>query len=520
MDFCRRGFLTGSFASFMAGAMRVPLFAASDDKFLKKKPKIVFGVVSDTHLRTHYDGVNFYRHYETVMGDDALKAVFKYFKSENADAVVNCGDLTDRGMIRSMELYKEAWDSVFGKGALRPQHLYATGNHDVEEGFFDWAKGVARSEDPKVYQKLCLGANLVPTMNRVWGGQYDDVWHKVINGVHFFGFGWGNSPDDWTPVYHGRIYKDSPMEGESCSQFVHKGLWMTELVRREREAGRLNPAKPFFLAYHCDIDRYDRRQAIIHTHLTKALGLEPGEYCNGLGLFGHGHRSLVDWHFFWNNKASLPSIQCSTLAYWKGAGGGGDKPRFAQGFGDETAEGADNTKNHALLVKVYDDAVVLRRLWVAVKPKIVVANHGQDLVLPLRGFLPANHPAKDDYLRTVDERPEFRRGAKIEVSMIGEKLVVKIPKADGREKARVLGFHLVVIGDEAKLRKSFYANGYAVGDGYEPNQGITEISIPKADLPDGKKLTIAVRPLSWLGTKGSAIAATYSIPTGTVRKFV
>ena len=70
------------------------------------RPRLVFGVMSDTHLRTHYDGVSFYSHYDTAMDDQAVVALLEYFKRQGADAVVHCGDLTDRGMTRTMELYK------------------------------------------------------------------------------------------------------------------------------------------------------------------------------------------------------------------------------------------------------------------------------------------------------------------------------------------------------------------------------------------------------------------------------
>ena len=122
-------------------------------------------------------------------------------------------------------------------------------------------------------------------------------------------------------------------------------------------AGRLDPQKPFFTIYHCNISRYDRRGAKIHNHLRSALGLAPDEYCNGFGFFGHGHRSNADWHFFWDRDAAFPAIECASLAYWKERGGEGDKPLFAQGFGDGTAEGGGQKMIHALLIKVYDDMI-------------------------------------------------------------------------------------------------------------------------------------------------------------------
>ena len=64
-------------------------------------------------------------------------------------------------------------------------------------------------------------------------------------------------------------------------------------------------------------------------------------------------------------------------------------------------------------------------------------------------------------------------------------------------------------GDEGtpKLRKAVYAAGCNLGIGHEPNGGVTTLEIPASELPSGKTLTVAVRPLSSLGTSGRAIAA-------------
>ena len=59
---------------------------------------------------------------------------------------------------------------------------------------------------------------------------------------------------------------------------------------------------------------------------------------------------------------------------------------------------------------------------------------------------------------------------------------------------------------DKKLQKAVYAAGCNMGIGHEPNGGVTTLEIPKSELPSGKTLTIAVRPLTSLGTFGKAIA--------------
>ena len=72
-------------------------------------------------------------------------------------------------------------------------------------------------------------------------------------------------------------------------------------------------------------------------------------------------------------------------------------------------------------------------------------------------------------------------------------------------------YEVVVIGDEGgrKLNKAVYATGCNLGVGNEPNGGMTTLDIPKSELPPGKTLTFAVRPLTSLGTSGKAIATTF-----------
>ena len=68
-----------------------------------------------------------------------------------------------------------------------------------------------------------------------------------------------------------------------------------------------------------------------------------------------------------------------------------------------------------------------------------------------------------------------------------------------------------MVGDEGapKLHKAVYAAGCNMGIGHEPNKGVTTLDIPKSELPPGKTLTVAVRPLSSLGTFGKAVAAEF-----------
>jgi hypothetical protein len=167
------------------------------------------------------------------------------------------------------------------------------------------------------------------------------------------------------------------------------------------------------------------------------------------------------------------------------------------------------------------------------------------------------HPFSKDELKKVIGEPQFRKGAKLEVAGIGnnndniknnfvkgaranppaqsdkaeavasaEKEVVvsscsgcfqsiriKIPLADGNPDSRVYAYEVVVIGEAGsqKLFKAVYAAGVNTGIGHETNGGVTTLEIAKGELPPGKTLTVAVRPLTSLGTSGRAITTEFRI---------
>ena len=58
---------------------------------------------------------------------------------------------------------------------------------------------------------------------------------------------------------------------------------------------------------------------------------------------------------------------------------------------------------------------------------------------------------------------------------------------------------------------SLYGGRVHMGIGHETNGGVTTLEIAKDELPPGKTLTFAVRPLTSLGTSGKAIATEFKV---------
>ena len=109
MDMNRRGFLKGGLAALGFLALNgLPVFAAPQGWKPSKKPNLVFGVLSDTHLMVNrYNGKTLY----PTMSLDYIRNAFKFFKAKNIDAFVHLGDASHRGDIREWEFHK-AWNCI------------------------------------------------------------------------------------------------------------------------------------------------------------------------------------------------------------------------------------------------------------------------------------------------------------------------------------------------------------------------------------------------------------------------
>ena len=469
----RREFLINGVAAF--GSLFVNrVFAAPPGWKHGGTPNLIFGVVSDTHIRTDWTGKKPSWRFPIKYFEAALE----YFKAANVDAVMHCGDFAHRGMMMSMRFHADAWKKVFGEGR-GPVKLFVSGNHDIIGGNYgDFAAKVFKDEEER--KKWVFAYDTAEKWERVWGEKYEEVWHKEVKGYHFFGRQWEIKDEMRT------------------ARFI------------EENAERLSLAgtKPFFYLQHCGAGQ----------GLNKALAKWP----NAVGFFGHAHNSAASWNVIKDREGSI-SIQVPSC-----------EPR---GTGILCADGyitkaklegkeAAGTPRQGYVVRVYDDMLVIERREFGEGGSL-----GADWVMP---FGKTPHPFAKGELKKVIGEPQFREGAKllveccqcenvassntnsqlkngnIGIGNIGStgNIRLRIPLADGNPDSRVYAYEVVVVGDEGapKLQKAVYAAGCNMGIGHEPNGGVTTLEIPKSELPSGKTLTIAVRPLTSLGTFGKAIA--------------
>ncbi len=483
INMTRRNFLGNTFAAL--GFTALPggaLFAAPTGWKHDGSPNLVLGVVSDTHLRTGVKGENLGLHWT----DRYFVAALEYFKGRNVDVVMHCGDMAHRGQTREMEFHAEAWQRVFG-GLGGPVKLFITGNHDADGSTYcDFVAN--RYPDPDERARHVLATDMAGNWERIWGEKYEPVWHKEVKGYHFFGRNW-NVP--------------------------HTAL--ADLINASADRlGLDNGTKPFFFMQH-------RRP---YADLRNAIR----SHVNAVAFFGHNHWSVTNWNMVYRYGDFLTAIQCASC-----------EPRGCVDLEDdkwiskakiEGLQGAGMGR-HGFVVSLYDDMMVIERHDFTDGESSL----GADWVMPFGKRDP--HPFSQEGLKKVIGEPQFRKGAKLEVSLdsncnkiektadnnpvnpvnpvqddsASPRFRVRIPLADGNPDSRVYAYEVVVVGDDAskKLLKAVYAAGSNLGIGHEPDGGVTTLEIAASELPPGKRLTIAARPLTSLGTSGRAIAMEFRI---------
>jgi len=329
----RREFLKESLAAL--GFAVLPggwLFAAPPGWKPQKRPKIVFGVLADTHFRT--DG----QWRLGIKSDRYFVSALEYFRNRNVDAVVHCGDMADRGLVEELQFHADAWFRVFPQNKAPDGHvvekLFVTGNHDI----WGWRKDIDftqfvpnKNEWPEKVMKMDVARH----WERVWGEQYEPVWHKQVKGCDFFGMNW--------------IENDAG-QGESS---------LLRLIDAHASSA------PFFFITH------NRT----HGGFNSAIKRHPGAF----GLWGHLHLSAANWNTVQMLNDVTPSVQCPACpSWWRSDGkwmGGGDN-----GITKVPLEGKlqGGKWEQGLVVRVYDDMLTIERREFGAGGSL-----GADWVMPL-----------------------------------------------------------------------------------------------------------------------------------------
>ena len=479
MKMTRREFVKDSLAALGFLALPGGLFAAPAGWKPERKPDITFGILTDTHLMTSWDGETVYH----TMSLDYIRNAYAHFKKMKVDAVLHLGDAAHRAQMRTLRYHREEFDRVFGTDNP-PSLLVVDGNHEWQ-GDWDFLKNLYK--DPAVFHENVLTEDFPRLFEKGWGVKYERMWHKEVKGFHFFGRGWG--------IDNGEFGAFIKSEAERCN---------------------LKGEKPFFILSH---------------KLTYwACNSQLKDYPNAIGFCGHWHTSLANWQsiYYEKNYKLFPYINCGACRF------DGENYLRQEGL-KEKPDSLRDLDHHfefpsrqGLVVSVYDGlGVVMDRREFGEGGSL-----GPKWVFPIGKF--DTKPYSRETLTQKIGTPEFPPKAKIEVVKMAVEIerekdekpkkgdrprkvpgiVVSIPMADGNPKSRIFAYDVVVMADEdtkKRFFKSVYFSGVNAGMGHEPDGGITKVEIPLSELPAGKKLTIAVRPVSSLGTKGKTIGTTWRV---------
>ena len=479
MSVSRRDVLKGGLAAL--GFSALPggvMFAAPAGWKPPKKPNLILGVLSDTHLQSGWDGVRPHRGFPLKYVTSAMKL----FRDRNIDAFIHLGDAAHRGKNVEAQYHRDIFNKFFPDGRAKDGHkvekLLIVGNHELygnaAGGPGAWAPNIWK--DPVERKKHVLCGDLPKHWEMVWGEKYEEVWHKEVKGYHFFGRHW--DVDE---------------------------MRLANLVNKSAASCGLSGKKPFFILSHS-------RHHFKCNHAMRA-------FPNAIAFFGHWHQSNADWKtiYFDSFGGFFPNIQVGACRM-----DGGNSLDSNESVLKVKVDGNDKNwhanklpSRQGMVVNVYDDMVVFERHEFGVGGKL-----GPDWVLPL-GWGTGNgkrgtekHPFSREELTKVIGVPRFPPKAKIEAAKTDDgNLKVVIPLADGNPDSRVFAYDAAVVGDNLneRLFKSVYFEGCNVPAGREPDGGRTVLSIPVAKLPMGKTLTIAVRPISSLGTRGKAIGVKFKV---------
>ncbi len=357
-----------------------------------------------------------------------------------------------------MQFHAETWQEVFGNSNT-PEKLFVSGNHDIIGGIYNnFAGGIFPNANE--YNAHVFGVDTAKKWEKIWGEKYNPIWHKVVGGYHFIGQHWGAD---------GSQYNESDM--------------VAFLNKHSNDPWMHPNSKPFFIVRH----------VAPGSLLSKAINKHP----NAITLFGHAHGSAANWNMarLHRGNAVIEVPSCEP----RGTGGlAGTLPFSKVKIEGELAAGSPRC---AYVIKVYDNFILVERGEFSNGK----GSLGPDWIFPLKEGLQKSFSVETR--KTAIGSPQFARGSKPAFTVKEDKLQITIPCANGNKNSRVYAYEATIsaIGIATKLLKCVFAEGLNLAIGSEPNKGVTSLDIPLTELPARKNLTLAVQPVSSLGTKGKPI---------------
>ncbi|MDI4650195.1 S-layer homology domain-containing protein [Cohnella hashimotonis] len=331
------------------------------------EPFLTFPVVSDTHV-----GI------EDVSVDAAAKfeqALQVYRSLGSYDALVVDGDMTDAGTIAQYDSAMSILEANKLKGA---KPIIVPGNHEYYAAG-DELGGDKYAAAKRFYEETGMDAD---------GYAAENVDKATENAGVFY--------DTWVKGYH-FIVVDHDRSAMSDAKYA----WLKKEIATDEKGNSADPKKPVFVLMH-----YPYKNT---TYGSEGAGWNnPAEYAkfkavmaaypNAMLFTGHTHYTLdhpntinADDGFIRVNDGSTAFVQ-------------------AGGYSNDSDIYLDKTVSQGLLVKVYDDKVVIERRELDKQGAVIGTPYAIDLASPIQS-------AKK--YTTDTAAPAFAAGAKLNVSAVG-----------------------------------------------------------------------------------------------------
>ena len=240
-------------------------YTIGDEKTLK------VGIISDSQIIPVQNSPNYF--YKIFSQN--LKNTLEVLKSQNIQALIFAGDLTDSGTEYAYDTINNIFNSVYKEGEKRPIFNFIMGNHDYWLSYsvnnnFSYVKGDSKQMQFLFYDKL----------------KEKPLSHKVINGYHFINWGCENGS------------MDDPNQNVE---------WAENQIKIAYEDDK---TKPIIVQTH-----FNAKDTVYGSNIYFAKNLREifNKYPNIIHFSGHSHYSLIDERSIWQDE--FTSIQTQSISY-------------------------------------------------------------------------------------------------------------------------------------------------------------------------------------------------------------
>ena len=415
-----------------------------------RKENLVFGVVSDVHVRGEYPKY--------------LEDAFAFFRDKDVDAVALCGDIANTGSSNELLRAGAAWDAVFpGDKAPdgRPvEKIFIFGNHD----YYTKSPASISHDRPGAWRAA---------FHEEWA----PVYAKTVKGYTFIAAHWGH-------------------EKETAA-----------FVKENSGKLHLRDNRPFFHIQH----PYPANTLYHPTRWGSDVGAAAaayGSYSNAVVFSGHTHEPLTDDRAIW--QGSFTALGAASLYYIAASSACENGADRKKGPAQQMAKVNVHKSRPCLVMRVFDDKIVCERWDVSRNEKfgpdrVIPLDGSRPYAFAPRkaATIPPEFPdgAKISLSTAVGKD---RRGK------ASEQVTLTFPSAKPSVTSRVQQYEVRAIANRdgkemAVLTNCFFSKAFFLPPSQDPVTDICVIAV--SALPADEDVRFAIYPMECFGKKGKAIVS-------------